>query len=92
MLRGAARARVGSQGHTQCQSSASRSHRALEPVPGCLAGTWAAQAGIAGGFKSVLAFHNLSLQLPVQGPYTFVYHTAPSQPAVLLTHNIHVYL
>lgn len=53
---------------------------------------WAAQTGIAGGFKSVLAFHNLSLQLSVQGPYTFVYHTAPSQPAVLLTHNIHVYL
>lgn len=60
--------------------------------PGCLAGTWVAQTGIAGGFKSVPAFHNLSLQLPMQDPYTFVYHTSPSLPAVLLTHNIHVYL
>lgn len=74
------------------QSSASTSHPALQPVPGCPAGTWAAQTGIAGGFKSALAFHNLSPQLPMQGPYTFVYRTAPPQPAVLLTRNIHVYL
>lgn len=72
---GCSRNRYGEpEGHQQ--SSASRSHPALESAPGYLAGMWATQTEIAGGFKSVLAFHNtISPVVPCAGPIYICVHS-----------------
>ena len=70
-----------------------RSHPVLAPVPGRAAGTRAARAEGGRGFKSDPAFRNALSPCSSLLGASFVHRTAaPSQPPVLLTHNIHVYL